>query len=439
MKDRIKEYLQDKGKVTVNDLAQALGKDSSKDFRELIKTLSLMERKHQIRFEEDGSLTLEIKKKHEITLKGIFHAHKNGFGFVSLEGEEDDLFVGKNDVNYAIDGDTVEVVIKKVADRNKGTAAEAKIIDILEHSLTTVVGQIVLDQEKPKYAGYIRSKNQKISQPIYVKKPALKLEGTEVLKVFIDKYPSKKHDFFVASVLDVVGHSTDVGIDVLEVLESMDIVSEFPEAVVKEAESVPDAPSQKDMEGRLDLRDEITFTIDGADAKDLDDAVHIKALKNGNLELGVHIADVSYYVTEGSALDKEALNRATSVYVTDRVVPMLPERLSNGICSLNPQVDRLTQSAIMEIDKHGRVVNYTITQTVIKTSFRMTYSDVNDILAGDEEKRKKYHKIVPSIELMAKLHETLENMRVKRGALNFDTNEAKILVDKQGKPVDIVL
>lgn len=141
----------------------------------------------------------------------------------------------------------------------------------------------------------------------------------------------------------------------------------------------------------------------------------------------------------GSALDKEALNRATSVYVTDRVVPMLPERLSNGICSLNPQVDRLTQSAIMEIDKHGRVVNYTITQTVIKTSFRMTYSDVNDILAGDEEKRKEYHKIVSSIELMAKLHETLENMRVKRGALNFDTNEAKILVDKQGKPVDIVL
>ncbi|ETJ06457.1 MAG: Ribonuclease R, partial [Streptococcus parasanguinis DORA_23_24] len=180
--DRIKEYLKEKGRVTVNDLAQALGKDGSKDFRELIKTLSLMERKHQIRFEEDGSLTLDQKKKHEITLKGIFHAHKNGFGFVSLEGEEDDLFVGKNDVNYAIDGDTVEIVIKKVADRQKGTAAEAKIIDILEHSLTTVVGQIVLDEEKPKYAGYIRSKNQKISQPIYVKKPAIQLDGTEVLK-----------------------------------------------------------------------------------------------------------------------------------------------------------------------------------------------------------------------------------------------------------------
>ena len=146
MKDRIKEYIQEKGRVTVNDLASALGKDGSKDFRELIKTLSLMERKHQIRFEDDGSLILAQKKKHEITLKGTFHAHKNGFGFVSLEGEEDDLFVGKNDVNYAIDGDTVEIVIKKVADRQKGTAAEAKIIDILEHSLTTVVGQIVLDE-----------------------------------------------------------------------------------------------------------------------------------------------------------------------------------------------------------------------------------------------------------------------------------------------------
>ena len=164
----------------------------------------------------------------------------------------------------------------------------------------------------------------------------------------------------------MVGHVTDPGIDVLEVLESMDIVSEFPEAVLKEAESIPDQPSEKDMEGRLDLRDEIIFTIDGADAMDLDDAVHIKRLEGGNFELGVHIADVSYYVTEGSALDKEALNRATSVYVTDRVVPMLPERLSNGICSLNPQVDRLTQSAIMEIDQRGRVLRYQITKRSLK-------------------------------------------------------------------------
>jgi len=243
----------------------------------------------------------------------------------------------------------------------------------------------------------------------------------------------------VASVEDVIGHQDDVGIDVLEVLESMDIVSEFPDAVLKEAQSVPDTPSEKDLIGRVDLRKEITFTIDGADAKDLDDAVHIKLLDNGNFELGVHIADVSYYVKEGSALDGEALARGTSVYVTDRVVPMLPERLSNGICSLNPNLDRLTQSAVMEIDKHGRVLHYQITQTVINTSFRMTYSDVNAIIAGDKELTEQYDKIVPSIHYMVTLHKILEKMRERRGALNFDTKEAKILVNKTGRPVDIIL
>ena len=397
-----------------------------------------MERKRQLSFSNAGKIQLH-KEKQMLTLKGTFHAHKNGFGFVTLNEEEDDLFIGRNDVNYAIDGDTVEVAITKVADRSKGTSAEAKVIDVLEHSLKTAVGQLILDEEKPKYAGYIRSKNQKISQPIYIKKPALVLDGTEILKVEIDKYPTKKHDFFVANVLDVVGHKDDPGIDVLEVLESMDIVSEFPERVLKEASTIPEALSEKDFEGRLDLRNEITFTIDGADAKDLDDAVHIKKLKNGHFELGVHIADVSYYVKEGSELDKEALNRATSVYVTDRVVPMLPERLSNGICSLNPNVDRLTQSAIMEIDQKGQVVKHTITQTIIKTTFRMTYSDVNDIITGDKEKRAAFKTIVPSIEQMTELHTILEMMRYKRGALNFDTKEAKILVNKTGRPVDIVL
>ena len=439
MKTSIKEYLQEHDKAQINDLAAALGKEGSKDFRDLVKTISLMERRHELKFEDDGSLRLAQKKAPAITLKGIFHAHKNGFGFVSLEGEEEDLFVGRNDVNHAIDGDTVEIVITKVADRNKGTAAEAKIIDVLEHSIKTVVGQIVLDEEKPKYAGYIRSKNQKISQLIYVKKPAIQLEGTEILKVEIDQYPSRKHNYFVATVRDVVGHATDPGIDVLEVLESMDIVSEFPEEVLKEAEQVPDAPSTKDLEGRLDLREEITFPIDGADAKDLDDAVHIKRLPNGNFELGVHIADVSYYVTEGSALNREAVARGTSVYVTDRVVPMLPERLSNGICSLNPNVDRLTQSAIMEITPKGKVVNHKICQSVINTTFRMTYSDVNEMLAGNPEKIEQFKPIMDSVSAMAELHKILEDMRERRGALNFDTSEARILVNEKGMPVDIVV
>ena len=438
MKEEILNYLREKKEASMDELAQRLGKEKAKDFRNLVQTISEMERKRQLTFSNAGKIQLR-KEKQLLTLKGTFHAHKNGFGFVTLNEEEDDLFIGRNDVNYAIDGDTVEVAITKVADRIKGTSAEAKVIDILEHSLKTAVGQLILDEEKPKYVGYIRSKNQKISQPIYIKKPALVLDGTEILKVEIDKYPTKKHDFFVATISDVVGHKDDPGIDVLEVLESMDIVSEFPERVLKEASAIPDMPSKKDFEGRLDLRNEITFTIDGADAKDLDDAVHIKKLSNGHFELGVHIADVSYYVQEGSELDKEALNRATSVYVTDRVVPMLPERLSNGICSLNPNVDRLTQSAIMEIDQKGRVVKHTVTQTVIKTTFRMTYSDVNDIITGDKEKRTAFKIIVPSIEQMTELHAILETMRFKRGALNFDTKEAKILVNKTGRPVDIIL
>ena len=438
MKEEILSYLREKKEASIDELAQGLGKEKAKDFRNLVKTISEMERKRQLSFSNAGKIQLH-KEKQMLTLKGIFHAHKNGFGFVTLNEEEDDLFIGRNDVNYAIDGDTVEVSITKIADRSKVTSAEAKVIDVLEHSLKTAVGQLILDEEKPKYAGYIRSKNQKISQPIYIKKPALVLDGTEILKVEIDKYPTRKHDYFVATVLDVVGHKDDPGIDVLEVLESMDIVSEFPERVLKEASTIPEALSEKDFEGRLDLRNEITFTIDGADAKDLDDAVHIKKLKNGHFELGVHIADVSYYVKEGSELDKEALSRATSVYVTDRVIPMLPERLSNGICSLNPNVDRLTQSAIMEIDQKGRVIKHTITQTIIKTTFRMTYSDVNDMIAGDEEKRAAFKAILPSVEAMVELHTILERMRYKRGALNFDTKEAKILVNKTGRPVDIIL
>lgn len=438
MKEEILSYLREKKEASMDELAQGLGKEKARDFRNLVKTISEMERKRQLTFSNVGKIQLR-KEKQLLTLKGTFHAHKNGFGFVTLNEEEDDLFIGRNDVNYAIDGDTVEVAITKVTDRSKGTSAEAKVIDILEHSLKTAVGQLILDEEKPKYAGYIRSKNQKISQPIYIKKPALVLDGTEILKVEIDKYPTEKHDFFVANVLDVVGHKDDPGIDVLEVLESMDIVSEFPERVLKEASAIPETLSEKDFEGRLNLRNEITFTIDGADAKDLDDAVHIKKLKNGHFELGVHIADVSYYVKEGSELDKEALNRATSVYVTDRVIPMLPERLSNGICSLNPNVDRLTQSAIMEIDQKGQVVKHTITQTIIKTTFRMTYSDVNDMIAGDEEKRAAFKAILPSVEAMVELHTILERMRYKRGALDFDTKEAKILVNKTGRPVDIVL
>ncbi|MFC3927657.1 ribonuclease R [Streptococcus caprae] len=439
MKEELLNYLKERGPAQVDQVAQDLGLAAAKDFSQLIKAISALESQGKIRFGNDGTIGIKEakKKKAAVTVQGIFRANKAGFGFVTVDSDEDDMFVGRNDVNYAIDGDVVEVEVIKVADRLKGMGAEARVVNIVERSLKTVVGKFIMDDDKPKYIGYIKSKNQKISQPIYIRKEPVVLDGTEVIKVDIEKYPTKHHDYFVGAVRDIIGHVDDAGIDVLEVLESMDIVSEFPEKVLEEVNKVPEVPSDKDYLGRLDLRQEITFTIDGADAKDLDDAVHIKRLDNGNFELGVHIADVSYYVTEGSELDKEALRRGTSVYVTDRVVPMLPERLSNGICSLNPNVDRLTQSALMEITPQGKVVNYQIGQSVIKTTFRMTYSAVNEILAGDEELAEQYRAIVPSIEAMAELHEILEAMRVRRGALNFDTSEAKIIVNDKGFPVDI--
>ncbi|MFI3633613.1 ribonuclease R [Streptococcus parauberis] len=441
MKELILNYLKEHGKSNINDIAAALDMVGAQKFPNLIKEISKMESKRLLRFSNDGTISLRKprEEKEIITVEGVFRANKAGFGFLFVDENEDDMFIGRNDVGYAIDGDKVAVTIKKPADRIKGTAAEAKVVKVVEHALTTVVGKFVLDDDKPKYAGYIKSKNQKIQQPIYIKKEPVVLDGSEIIKVEIEKYPTRGHDYFVGNVRDIVGHQGDVGIDVLEVLESMDIVSEFPDDVLAEANAIPDAPSDKDLMGRVDLRKEITITIDGADAKDLDDAIHIKKLENGNFELGVHIADVSYYVTEGSALNREAAERGTSVYVTDRVVPMLPERLSNGICSLNPNVDRLTQSAIMEIDMQGKVVDYQICQSVINTTFRMTYRRVNDMIAGDEEALDEFAPIVEAVQDMAVLHKILETMRVKRGALNFDTSEARIIVNDKGMPVDIVV
>lgn len=441
MKENIITYLKENGKSNINDIATSLDMAGAKKFPSLIKEISKMESKRLLRFANDGTISLRKPKepKKEITVQGLFRANKAGFGFLYVDDNEDDMFIGRNDVGYAIDGDMVEVTIKKPADRQKGTAAEAKVVGIVERALKTVVGKFILDDEKPKYAGYITSKNQKIQQKIYIKKEPVVLDGTEIIKVAIEKYPTRGHDFFVGNVLDIVGHQGDVGIDVLEVLESMDIVSTFPDDVMAEANAVADVPSDKDLIGRVDLRQEITFTIDGADAKDLDDAIHIKRLDNGNFELGVHIADVSYYVTEGSALDREAVARGTSVYVTDRVVPMLPERLSNGICSLNPNVDRLTQSAIMEIDQNGHVLNHQICQSVINTTFRMTYSAVNEMIAGDDARLQEFATIVEPVNDMVALHKILEAMRTKRGALNFDTSEARIIVNEKGLPVDIVV
>lgn len=441
MIENITNYLKEHGQSNIHDLAAALEMTDARSFPRLIKAISKMESKGLLSFSDEGEVFLRApqQKKPEIRVQGIFRANKAGFGFLSVDDSEDDIFIGRDDVGYASDGDRVEAVIKKPANRLKAAAAEARVVAIVERSLKTAVGRVILDDDHPKYAGYIKSKNQKIQQRIYITKSPVALDGTEIIKADIVQYPKAGQDYFVGTVCDIIGHQHDVGIDVLEVLESMDIVSAFPDDVLAEANAIPDAPSDQDLMGRVDLRKETTITIDGADAKDLDDAIHIKRLANGNVELGVHIADVSYYVTEGSALDREAAARGTSVYVTDRVVPMLPERLSNGICSLNPKVDRLTQSAIMEIDHQGHVVDYQLCQSVINTTFRMTYSAVNQMIAGDSEALREFDRIADDVSTMVELHQILEAMRVKRGALNFDTQEARIIVNDKGMPVDVVL
>ena len=415
--------------------------DNASDYKHLLKTIAQLEESKVIEVTAGGNIALPQPEAE--VLEGTFSANPRGFGFVRIGENEPDVFVKRGNTKFAMNEDIVEVKITSPANPLKGNEAEGKVVAIKSRAVTNLVGEFYeFDEEEKKNSGsllgYVVNKNKKIPFKTNISKKGLHPEVGDIVRVDITHYPDRDFpDVLQGLVVEIIGKSTDTGIDVLEVLESMGIPSPFPEDVLAEANAVPDEIDEKDIIGRVDYRNEIIFTIDGADAKDLDDAVHIKALDNGNIELGVHIADVSYYVTEGSALDREALNRGTSTYVTDRVVPMLPERLSNGICSLNPRVNRFTQSCVMEINPDGYVVNYQISQSVIKTTERMTYSDVNEMLAGNQDFLDKFAAIAESVEQMAKLHEILLAMRARRGSIDFETQEAKIIVDKLGKPIDI--
>lgn len=425
-------------------LATNLGlADDAATYKELLKTIAHLEATKAIEVTTGGNIMLP--QPEAAVLSGTFSANPRGFGFVRIGENEPDVFVKRGNTKFAMNEDVVDVKITSPANPLKGNEAEGKVVAIKTRAITNLVGEFYEFTETEKkesgsLLGYVVNKNKKIPFRTNISKKGLHPEVGDIVRVDITHYPDRDFpDVLQGIVVEIIGKSTDTGIDVLEVLESMGIPSEFPADVIAEANAVPEEILESDIVDRVDYRDEITFTIDGADAKDLDDAVHVKALANGNIELGVHIADVSYYVTEGSALDREALNRGTSTYVTDRVVPMLPERLSNGICSLNPRVNRFTQSCVMEINAAGQVVNYKISQSVIKTTERMTYSDVNEMLAGKPEFLEKFAAISESVELMAKLHESLVAMRSRRGAIDFETQESKIIVDKLGKPTDILV
>ena len=383
----------------------------------------------------DGKIEVSAKGKYskaeEKYLIGIFTAHQRGFGFVTVPGEDEDIFIPEAQVNGAMHLDTVQVAVTKGASSEK--RREGSVVKILKRGME----QLVCYYEESKNYGFAVPDNPRFTQDIFIPKEHSMgaVRGHKVV-VQITEY-GKNGRKPEGKVVEILGHVNDPGTDIMSIVRGYDLPMEFPAKVLKQAERVPDEVSEADMAGRMDLRDWQTVTIDGEDAKDLDDAITLTK-ENGKYTLGVHIADVTNYVQEHSALDVEALNRGTSVYLVDRVIPMLPHKLSNGICSLNAGENRLALSCIMTIDEKGNVVDHTIAETVIKVDRRMSYSSVKKILEDkDEAERAKYEELIPMFELMQELAGILRKKRMSRGSIDFDFPETKIILNEQGKPVDI--
>lgn len=361
---------------------------------------------------------------------GKYEGNARGFGFVTVEGEDEDIFVPENGANGAMHGDLVQVVLRS---SKTGKRREGEIIKVLEHETTEVVGLF----QKSKNFGFVIADNVKISRDIFIplEKSKGAVSGHKVV-VRITNYgdKNKKPE---GVITEIIGHINDPGTDIMSVIKSMEIPLEFPDEVMKQVEEIPDEVQGKDMAGRMDIRDWQMVTIDGEDAKDLDDAVSL-SYENGKYTLGVHIADVSNYVIENTPLDKEALKRGTSVYLVDRVIPMLPHKLSNGLCSLNAKVDRLALSCIMEIDEKGNVTGHKVAETIVNINKRMDYTTVNKIISDKNEQAiKENEELVPMFEMMNKLAGILREKRHKRGSIDFDFPESKIILDEKGKPIDI--
>ena len=362
-------------------------------------------------------------------LAGVFTAHAKGFGFVTVEGMDEDLFIGEDNTHGAMHQDTVQVMVKPGI---SGKRREGVVTKILSRGTVKLVG---IYQESKNY-GFVIPDNERFIRDIFIPKEESKgaMNGHKVVVELTDYGTERKNP--EGKVVEILGHISDPGTDVLSIVKGYDLPTEFPEKVMNQAEKVPDAISEADMAGRMDLRNLQMVTIDGEDAKDLDDAVSLTR-EGENYVLGVHIADVANYVQERSALDREALNRGTSVYLVDRVIPMLPRRLSNGIRSLNAGEDRLAMSCIMTVDKKGTVIDHVITESVIHVDQRMSYTGVQKILDGDEAALAEYEVLIPMIRDMKELADLLRAKRKKRGSIDFDFPETKVILDEQGKPVDI--
>ena len=364
---------------------------------------------------------------------GLLQGHSKGFGFLlPLNPELEDVYISAQDMNGAMHNDKIVVRLHKAGGVGK---KEGEVIRILNRANTTVVGTF----EKSQNFAFVVPEDKRLGQDIFVSKSDFSgAQQNEVVVVEITRWPEPRRNP-EGRVIQRLGNKNAPGTDILAIMAKHKLPMEFPNKVMNEAQNVPEIIDENEIKHRRDFRNLPIVTIDGEDAKDLDDAVYVKKLDNGHFELSVHIADVSYYVEANSEIDKEAYARATSVYLADRVIPMLPEKLSNGICSLNPKVDRLTMSLVMEIDTSGKVVSHDIAQGVIKTVERMTYTNVKKILIDkDPELMERYKTLVPMFEEMKELMEILNRRRVKRGAIDFDFQEAKVELDSEGVPLRIV-
>ncbi len=384
----------------------------------------------------DGDIVITQKGKitdpaRDNLYKGIFKGNPRGFGFVAAEGFNEEIFIPASAVKDAIHRDKV---LFRILNKD-GKSYEGEIVKVLERGLKHIVGTY----EQVKNYGFVVPDEKKIANDIYI--PAGNGKGAVTGHKVLVKItrPAEGNSNPEGVVTEIIGHINDPGTDILSIIYQYDLPLDFSDEVYRETEKIPDTIENEDISDREDLRNTLMVTIDGEDAKDLDDAVSVERLENGNYRLGVYIADVSHYVREGSALDREAYRRGTSVYLTDRVIPMLPHRLSNGICSLNEGVDRLSLCCIMEIDNKGEVISHDIKKAVINVNRRMSYNVVYDILTNkDSVYIKEYRELVPMFREMKELRDILRAKRDKRGAIEFNSQEAEIILDEDGKPLDIV-
>ena len=365
-------------------------------------------------------------------IEGIFRRHERGFGFVIVEDQEDDIYIAKEDSKDAFSGDRVLVKLKK---KSNGARQEGIILKVIEHKKDTLVGTF----QKNKNFGFVIPDDKKLCRDIFISKKNFgKARNNHKVLVQITKYPQKGKKA-EGKILEVIGNVNEAGIDMLSLIKDYDLPYRFPKDVVKEAQKFGDKINPNDIAGRVDLRGKYDiFTIDGEDAKDLDDAVCVQKLENGNYKLDVHIADVSHYVQENTLLDKEALLRGTSIYMLNRVIPMLPRELSNGICSLNEGQDRYTLSVSMELDNKGKIISSEVYKGIINVTRRMSYKDVQAILDNsNEEIVTKYKDYIADFKLMEELAKILKEKRITKGYLNLDIPESKIILDQDGYAIDV--